>query len=217
MSFEYLIQPGGAPRSPADKRPEQKPLRVLVEPQDGERYKLTIRSEGGADGAAQTAEAREVIVSARQLARDGGAGTWSLIYGDEGGAQRVVDVDGVKPEAPDFPGNLPDLKVTVDGGEPIALKLIDARAAAALGGGDGGGGAAQAAGELRAAMPGKVVKLLCKVGDAIKAGQGLLIIEAMKMENEVRAGGAGQVKEIAVREGQTVEGGQLLVVLAAAQ
>jgi biotin carboxyl carrier protein len=60
-------------------------------------------------------------------------------------------------------------------------------------------------------MPGKVVKISCKVGDQVKAGQALLVIEAMKMENELRSPGAGKVAEIAVREGQTVEGGQLLV------
>ena len=64
-------------------------------------------------------------------------------------------------------------------------------------------------GDLRAAMPGKVVKVLCKVGDVVKAGQGLLlVIEAMKMENELRATLAGKVSAVSVREGQTVEGGQ---------
>jgi biotin carboxyl carrier protein len=62
-------------------------------------------------------------------------------------------------------------------------------------------------------MPGKVVKLLCQVGDSVKAGQGLVVIEAMKMENELRAPTAGKVLVLGVREGQNVESGQSLVTL----
>ena len=58
--------------------------------------------------------------------------------------------------------------------------------------------------------------MLCKVGEVVKLGQPLLIIEAMKMENELRAAGAGKVESIAVREGQTVDGGQSLLVLGGA-
>ena len=66
---------------------------------------------------------------------------------------------------------------------------------------------------LRAPMAGRVVKLLARVGDAIKAGQGVLVIEAMKMENEVRASREGQLREIRVAEGAAVEGGEELAVL----
>jgi biotin carboxyl carrier protein len=66
---------------------------------------------------------------------------------------------------------------------------------------------------LRAPMAGRVVKLLARVGDAIKAGQGVLVIEAMKMENEVRATREGQLRELRVAEGAAVDGGQELAVL----
>jgi biotin carboxyl carrier protein len=67
--------------------------------------------------------------------------------------------------------------------------------------------------EVRASMPGKVIDVLVNEGDPVEAKQGLLIIEAMKMENEIKAPGAGEVKEIHVRPGQPVESGEVLVVL----
>jgi biotin carboxyl carrier protein len=63
-------------------------------------------------------------------------------------------------------------------------------------------------------MPGRVVRVLCAPGGEVAAGQGLLVVEAMKMENEIRAPRAGVVGEVAVREGQAVEAGALLVVVA---
>ncbi len=67
--------------------------------------------------------------------------------------------------------------------------------------------------EVRAAMPGKVVTVLAAVGAQVEQGQGLLVIEAMKMENEVPAPRAGEVKEIRVQPGQTVEAGELLAIV----
>jgi biotin carboxyl carrier protein len=66
---------------------------------------------------------------------------------------------------------------------------------------------------LAAPMPGRVVRVLCEVGNDVAAGQGLVVIEAMKMENEIRAPRAGRVREVAVREGQAVEAGALLAVV----
>jgi len=62
-------------------------------------------------------------------------------------------------------------------------------------------------------MPGKVIKLLAKEGDEVKQGQGIVVIEAMKMENELRAPKAGKVKEIKVKEGDAVEAGARLAVI----
>jgi biotin carboxyl carrier protein len=64
---------------------------------------------------------------------------------------------------------------------------------------------------ILAPMPGKIVRLLVAVGDAVAARQGLVVIEAMKMENELRAARAGRVQAIRVAEGQSVEAGALLV------
>jgi len=67
--------------------------------------------------------------------------------------------------------------------------------------------------KIIAPMPGKIVRLLASLGQEVAAGQGLVVMEAMKMENELRAPGAGRVKQLEVREGQTVEAGALLVVM----
>jgi acetyl/propionyl-CoA carboxylase alpha subunit len=67
--------------------------------------------------------------------------------------------------------------------------------------------------DVRAPMPGKVVKLLVKPGDAVAAHQGLVVVEAMKMENELKAPRDGKVLKIAVSEGQAVEGQEVLVTL----
>ena len=64
-----------------------------------------------------------------------------------------------------------------------------------------------------APMPGRVLRVQVSPGDLVPAGQGLVVVEAMKMENELRAPRAGHVLEVAVREGQAVETGALLVVL----
>jgi len=64
-----------------------------------------------------------------------------------------------------------------------------------------------------APMPGKIVRLLAGPGDEVSAGQGLVVMEAMKMENELRAPRGGRVRETRVAEGQAVEGGALLVLL----
>ena len=66
---------------------------------------------------------------------------------------------------------------------------------------------------VTAPMPGKIVKVLVKPGDAIAARQGLVVIEAMKMENELRAVRAGRVKDVHVAEGDLVEAGRLLTVI----
>jgi biotin carboxyl carrier protein len=71
-------------------------------------------------------------------------------------------------------------------------------------GGDNSGG-------LFTQMPGKVVKIMTKVGDKVTKGQTLLILEAMKMENEIKSGLDGVVKGIHVKPGDTLENGVLMM------
>ena len=66
-------------------------------------------------------------------------------------------------------------------------------------------------GELFSQMPGKVVKVMVKQGDQVKAGDTLLILEAMKMENEIKSGTDGIVRAIHVGEGQALDGGVLMM------
>ena len=64
---------------------------------------------------------------------------------------------------------------------------------------------------LAAPMPGLVVRVLVQPGDRVRAGQGVVVIEAMKMENELRASAAGVVRTVPVRAGNAVEKGAVLV------
>ncbi|WP_306818147.1 biotin/lipoyl-containing protein [Archangium lipolyticum] len=66
---------------------------------------------------------------------------------------------------------------------------------------------------IAAPMPGKVVKVLVKLGDEVKEGQGLVVVEAMKMENELKSPKAGKVVELPAKEGTAVEINAKLVVV----
>jgi biotin carboxyl carrier protein len=64
-----------------------------------------------------------------------------------------------------------------------------------------------------APMPGRLVRILVEEGQQVQAGDGLVVVEAMKMENELRAPRAGRIAQLPVREGQAVESAALLVVV----
>ena len=66
---------------------------------------------------------------------------------------------------------------------------------------------------IESPMPGRVIGIKVAVGDTVKAGQGVVVVEAMKMENELQAPKAGKVTKVSVTVGQTVEAGQELVVI----
>jgi biotin carboxyl carrier protein len=65
---------------------------------------------------------------------------------------------------------------------------------------------------VRAPMPGRVVRVLVAPGDQVTAGQGVIVVEAMKMENELRAPKAGRVKDVRVSAGTLVDAGKVLIV-----
>jgi biotin carboxyl carrier protein len=77
----------------------------------------------------------------------------------------------------------------------------------------GHGGAAAGDGRVVAPMPGRVVKVLVAPGATVEARQGVVVVEAMKMENELRAPRAGTVREVRVAEGASVEAQTVLVVI----
>jgi len=64
--------------------------------------------------------------------------------------------------------------------------------------------------QIVAPMPGKVVRILVNAGDKVEAGQGLLVVEAMKMQNEIRSPKTGTVERLQVKEGQPVNAGEVL-------
>ncbi len=77
----------------------------------------------------------------------------------------------------------------------------------------GGGFTAEGKQTVLAPMPGKVVKIFVKPGDVVTEGQGLVVVEAMKMENELKSPKAGTVLEVFAKEGTAVENGAKLVVV----
>lgn len=92
----------------------------------------------------------------------------------------------------------------------FAINLADPkRLRSAAGAGAAAGGAA----EIKTAMPGKIVRILVEAGAEIEAGTGVLIVEAMKMQNEMKSPRDGTVKEIRVVEGATVNAGEILAVI----
>jgi len=66
---------------------------------------------------------------------------------------------------------------------------------------------------VTAPMPGKIVRVLVKAGETVEAGQGILVVEAMKMQNEVRSPKSGTVERLLVSENQAVGAGDVLAVV----
>jgi biotin carboxyl carrier protein len=92
--------------------------------------------------------------------------------------------------------------------EPDAHARLRERATRA-----GARGSADARVELRAIIPGRIVSIAVATGDSVEAGQSVLIVEAMKMQNELRAPRAGRIGRVDVAPDQNVERGDLLVVI----
>ena len=140
-------------------------------------------------------DGREHIVDA-QLVRPG---TWSLLVE---GRSYVIDLDEGKRGT----------GIAV-GGISVLAKLEDARKKR-LASAVAGSTANKTRGELvKAPIAGKVVKVLVALGDKVEAGAGIVVLEAMKMENEIKCDGAGTVKTVHVQPGQAVETHDSLVTL----
>lgn len=91
---------------------------------------------------------------------------------------------------------------------PAAKAKKPARSASASGGGAGGG-----SGKVEVPMQGTIVKVLVEVGQAVEAGQSVVVLEAMKMENQIEADKSGTVKAVNVKPGDTVGAGDVVVVI----
>jgi biotin carboxyl carrier protein len=159
---------------------------------DGREHRVEVADEGAmarvtVDGTAHTVDVRAP-----------GPGLYSLLLDGRSVEAEVLEEEGA-------------LLVLV-GGEAYRVELQD-EARARRGVGQARGVAGRGPQQVTAPMPGKVVKLLVAVGDAVAAGQGVIVVEAMKMENELRAAAAGTVQSIPVEEGKTVNGGEVLVVI----
>ncbi|MEM6962785.1 MAG: biotin/lipoyl-containing protein [Myxococcota bacterium] len=107
-------------------------------------------------------------------------------------------------------GPSPDLRVA-SGGTRASVRVLNERNRRRRRSDSSADGTAK---ELRAPMPGRVVKVLVAEGEEVVEGQPLVVVEAMKMENELRAQSGGKIARVSVSEGQSVEGGALLVAFA---
>jgi biotin carboxyl carrier protein len=173
---------------------------VRFELEVGDRLRtVEIRRRG--DGYDVAVDGRARIVDVAPV----GAASWSLLVRDtERGVSRSVEAT-VLPRRGDG-----GFDVQIDGFQiPIQLKGGLGRRTRDIGTGGTGSGMQR----VNAPMPGKVVRVLVAAGDAVKARQSLVVVEAMKMENELRAARDGRVREVLVSEGQSVDAGAPLVVV----
>lgn len=96
------------------------------------------------------------------------------------------------------------------GNQNYEIKIVDPKR---LRGSGAGSSQTEGASEIKTAMPGKVVKVLVETGAEIKQGDGVIIVEAMKMQNEMKAPKDGTIKEIRFPEGATVNAGDVLAII----
>lgn len=160
---------------------------------DGESYALELRREGARveatiEGRRYELEARETEAGAFLLLVDG------RVY--EGRAQRAS-----------AQGKASEVQI---GDEIFRVTLFDPKR---LRGARGAGAEASGRAQVVASMPGKVVRVLVGEGTSVEAGDGLVVVEAMKMQNELKSPKGGTVVELRAEAGATVNAGDVLVVV----
>jgi biotin carboxyl carrier protein len=173
-------------------------LRIEV---DGEEYSLDLQRNGTASkyrlAVQQTGADRQSIPSSSGIASvvEVMPGVFSVLLSHRSFTVYVVP-------------NGENLEVWT-GGERHVVSMADARDRASK------KKKLSAAGpmELRALMPGKVIKLLVQAGATVELGQGLIVVEAMKMQNEMKSPKKGIVSRIHAVEGSTVVAGEALIVV----
>ena len=148
------------------------------------------------DGHTHVVDARRVSETALSL----------LVQNGKGGlpVQSIDASFAAQPVAGDFDVHVAGRTV------PVQVRL-----AGSFGRQDKGPVAAKGSGPQRVVspMPGKIVRVLVKPGDHVTARQGLVVVEAMKMENELRAARDGRVRELSAAVGQSVDAGAVLMVV----
>ena len=150
---------------------------------DGDAARVHYRLRGAVQ-AAGTATVAELM-----------PGLWSVLLGSRSIEVRIERVG--------------DSFEVLTGTERHTISIGDARDRS------GSGKRARAAGpvEIRAQMPGKVISVLANAGAAVQAGQGLIVVEAMKMQNEMKSPKDGVVAKIHAAEGATVAAGEALLLI----
>jgi biotin carboxyl carrier protein len=159
----------------------------------GKKQRVELPS-GVASGAMECmVDGRAMSVDVRML--EPGVMSLLVTYPDKQGRQYrcVLDGDGV-----------------VIGGRRYGFEVDDPRS---LQGRRGAGAGTEGPRPVKAPMPGRVVRLLVEVGDEVAEGQGVVVIEAMKMQNELKSPKAGRVVRVGASVGDTVGSGDVLVVV----
>ncbi|MBK8305210.1 MAG: biotin/lipoyl-binding protein [Chloracidobacterium sp.] len=104
----------------------------------------------------------------------------------------------------------PDGKQVVVGGNEFEVEIADPKRLRSVG---SESEYVDGVAEIKTAMPGKVVRILVKVGAAVEKGDGVIVVEAMKMQNEMKSPKTGTVTKINATEGDTVNAGDVLAVI----
>ncbi len=155
---------------------------------DGKKQRVELPSGLPGEAMECLVDGRAMLVNARMLQ----TGVMSLVV--EGRQYRcVIDGDGV-----------------VIGGSRFGFEVNDPRSLQGRRGVGAGTAGPQA---VKAPMPGRVVRVLVAAGDEVAEQQGIVVIEAMKMQNELKSPKAGRVAKVAVAVGETVGAGDVLVVV----
>lgn len=169
------------------------PMKLTAEV-SGERHALQLRREGGrvfaeVDGRGYELDVRETEAGA-------------LLFSHGG---RVYEY---RAEPPGARGEAWRVEA---GGRAFEVSIVDPRRLRA--GGAAGAGVAEGRAAVASSMPGKIVRVLVEVGARVEAGDALVVVEAMKMQNELKSPKAGAVVEVAARVGATVNAGEVLVIV----
>lgn len=169
-----------------------------IEIQVGDRaYQVMIdRDEPGSDRFQLMYGERTRVLDVRDVQ----AGTLSLIEVGGGAESHVARITDIPRRG--------ELDVHVNG---AVVRVVVGRGRMVAGEGVGAGSTGPR--EIVAPMPGKIVRLLVSEGEVVTERQGLVVVEAMKMENELPAPNAGRVARVLVREGASVEAGKVLLVI----
>jgi biotin carboxyl carrier protein len=163
---------------------------------DGERYSIDVqRGKTSAQWVCRIGE-RELLVDATESGRD----VLSLIV--EGRSYSVVRDSGMAGQ--------PESSSIVIHGRPYAVEVHDPRVFRGRG---GRGTHGEGPRKLISPMPGKVIRVLAAPGTAVEAGGGVVVIEAMKMQNEIKSPKSGIVRNITVPEGVAVNAGDVLAIV----
>src|ERR1700690_2046008 len=177
----------------------------------GRNYRLELaRKEDGWDCKL---DGRDIFVQAARIGED----TLSLLVG--GQSFEVTQAGGRGPHSTSLRAGPPHTGERGESGEGLEIFIRGNRYEVSVEDPRSWRGRSRAAQDeagpqkLTASMPGKVVRVLAREGDSIVPGQGIAVVEAMKMQNEIRSPRAGVLKKMLAHEGMKVNAGELLAIV----